>query len=417
EGLGAIATGWVRRTFVDPEFTFTFIGFEWLQPLPGNGMYFYFVLMAVTGVFIALGYYYRVAAFTFAIMWTSVYLMQKSHYNNHYYLMVLLGWIMFALPAHRRFSLDVKYGRIPKSETCPRICIKLFVVEVALVYIVASLNKIYPDWMAAEPIALWFGMKRALPVIGEYLQPEWLHRFIAYGGILYDGLIIPLLLFRQTRKIGLFLSIFFNLFNSIVFQIGIFPYLMIAFSLFFYAPEQISRFFFRKRIPAKEKVFKGSPVTRKIAYYGFIFFMVFQVFLSVRHHLFYGNVHWTEEGHRMAWQMMLRAKSGYGKFYVVDNRTGEREEIRLRDKMSTKQAKKLAYQPDMIWQFSRRLEKEYREKGWNDFSVYYEGKVRLNKGEYGNLIDPEVDLLTVKWERFSHSEWITPFPPERKANN
>ena len=39
EAVGAILTGWVRKTLVEPEFTFSFIGFEWLQPLPGNGMY------------------------------------------------------------------------------------------------------------------------------------------------------------------------------------------------------------------------------------------------------------------------------------------------------------------------------------------------------------------------------------------
>ena len=30
ESFGAILTGWVRRTLVEPEFTFTIIGFEWL---------------------------------------------------------------------------------------------------------------------------------------------------------------------------------------------------------------------------------------------------------------------------------------------------------------------------------------------------------------------------------------------------
>ena len=45
EGFGAIATGWVRRVMIEPQFTFNFIGFEFLQPLPGNGMYFYFTLI------------------------------------------------------------------------------------------------------------------------------------------------------------------------------------------------------------------------------------------------------------------------------------------------------------------------------------------------------------------------------------
>lgn len=414
ESLGAILTGWVRRAFIEPEFTFSFIGFEWLQPLPGDGMYYYYILMAFAGLSIALGYYYRAGALVFAILWTGVYLMQKSHYNNHYYLLVLLSWIMVIMPAHKRLSLDVKFGRIVKSETCARICIKFFVVEVAMVYIIASLNKVYSGWLAAEPISIWFKMKRNLPIIGDLLQSEWMHQFVAYGGILYDGLIIPLLLFKKTRKFGLLLSIFFNLFNSAVFQIGIFPYLMIAFSLFFYQPEQISRFFFRKRLPANEKVFQGSAALRKLIYYSFIFLMVFQVFLSVRHHLFKGNVHWTEEGHRMAWQMMLRSKSGYGHYEIVNNLTKDREEVDPKKRMSRKQAARLSYQPDMTWQYSRRLQKEYAAKGWTDISIYFNGKVKLNKRPSAPLIDPKVDLLKVDWERFKHSDWINPYPPERE---
>ena len=38
ESVGAIFTGWIKRTLVDPEFTFNFIGLDFLQPLPGNGM-------------------------------------------------------------------------------------------------------------------------------------------------------------------------------------------------------------------------------------------------------------------------------------------------------------------------------------------------------------------------------------------
>jgi vitamin K-dependent gamma-carboxylase len=36
ETWGAIAVGWVKQVYLDPPlFTFNFIGFEFLQPLPG----------------------------------------------------------------------------------------------------------------------------------------------------------------------------------------------------------------------------------------------------------------------------------------------------------------------------------------------------------------------------------------------
>ena len=47
EAFGAIATGWVKKVLIDPKFTFNFIGFDFLQPLPGNGMYYYFIAMGI----------------------------------------------------------------------------------------------------------------------------------------------------------------------------------------------------------------------------------------------------------------------------------------------------------------------------------------------------------------------------------
>ena len=91
ESVGAVLSGWISRTLVEPDFTFSFIGFEWLQPLPGNWMYAYYIVMGLMGLFIMLGYKYRMSMFAFAIMWTATYLMQKSSYNNHYYLLMLLS--------------------------------------------------------------------------------------------------------------------------------------------------------------------------------------------------------------------------------------------------------------------------------------------------------------------------------------
>ena len=110
ESWGAIATGWVRRVLVEPKFTFNFIGFEFLQPLPGNGMYWYFGLMGVCGLGVMLGYRYRASMIGFTVLWAGVYLMQKSAYNNHYYLLFLINILMCFVPANKNLSLDVKLG-------------------------------------------------------------------------------------------------------------------------------------------------------------------------------------------------------------------------------------------------------------------------------------------------------------------
>src|SRR5690606_7797823 len=115
EAFGALLTGWVRVNLVEPPFTFNFIGFNFLQNLQGPAMYYYFIIMGIFGVFVMLGYKYRFSMFAYAIMWTAVYLMQKSSYNNHYYLMMLLCWIMAFLPANRWFSLDARQNPAIKS--------------------------------------------------------------------------------------------------------------------------------------------------------------------------------------------------------------------------------------------------------------------------------------------------------------
>ena len=94
ESIGAIFTGWIKRTLIDPDFTFSFIGFEWLQPLPGNGMYFYYVIMGILGLCIMVGYKYLWSTILFTILWAGVYFMQKASYNNHYYLLILLSGLM-----------------------------------------------------------------------------------------------------------------------------------------------------------------------------------------------------------------------------------------------------------------------------------------------------------------------------------
>jgi len=94
ECFGAILTGWVKRNLVTPKFTFPFIDFEWLQFFTGPGMYAYFTIMGLLGICIALGYKYRFSISAFTFLWTAVYLMQKTAYNNHYYLLILISLLM-----------------------------------------------------------------------------------------------------------------------------------------------------------------------------------------------------------------------------------------------------------------------------------------------------------------------------------
>lgn len=406
ECYGAIFTGWVKNVLIDPKFTFSFIGFEWLQPLPGNGMYFYFLLMGTLGLCIALGYRYRLASFAFLLMWSAVYLMQKSAYNNHYYLLVLIAAFMAVFPAHKSCSLDVKMHPSLRTEAMYSYIKWIVVAQLFLVYTFASIAKLYGDWLDFRVIAHLMQKKSEYFLIGELLQKPLVHTVIGVFGIVFDFLIIPSLLWKRTRKYAFLVSIFFHLFNSIVFQIGIFPYLSLAFSVFFFEPETIRSLFLKKKKPYS--MAKTLVPSRKNIILGVLaaYFLI-QLALPLRHHFIQDDVLWTEEGHRMSWRMMLRSRAGQTDFYVVDKISREENRVQLNAYLTEKQIAKVSSYPDFIWQFAQYLKKQKSEEG-KEVAVYVHSEVGINGKTPRKFIDPKTDLASVPWHHFKHNEWILP---------
>lgn len=410
EGFGAIATGWVRRTMVEPEFTFNFIGFEFLQPLPGNWMYFYFTLMGCFGIMVMLGYKYRLSMAAYAIMWTSVYLMQKTSYNNHYYLMMLLCWIMVFLPANRWLSMDAKANPGIRSTSMPNWVRLLVISLLFIVYTYASVAKWYPDWLNATAPGLLMKNKSHFWLIGEALQQKWVHWCIAYVGILFDLLIVPLLLWRKTRMAAFIVSLGFHLFNSFVFHIGIFPYMSIAFSLFFFSPETLI-----KRFLPKKPLYTSAELIRP-AHYWLItlslgIFLLIQAALPLRHHFFTDDVLWTEEGHRLSWRMMLRIRKGILTVWVEDKQTGKRERYNYGAMLTDKQTRNVQTKPDLMWQLAQRIKMIEAEKG-REVAVFMDSRVKVNDSDLYRFIDFKVDLAGVPWQAFRHHDWILPSPKD-----
>lgn len=147
----------------------------------------------------------------------------------------------------------------------------------------------------------------------------------------------------------------------------------------------------------------------KWATYALVLYLLVQVALPLRHWFIPGNVNWTEEGHKYSWRMMLRSKSGSGRYLVKDQKSGKQEWVYPREYLTNKQYRKVAAFPDMTWQFAQRLKAMYEEKGWEEVAVYAHFKVSLNGNPKHDLVDTEVDLTKVKWNFFGHANWkITP---------
>ncbi len=400
ECWGAIFTGWVQSVFLYTPYTFTFIGFEFLEVLHGPWMHGYYALMGALGIGIALGTRYRFFIISAAFMWTAVYLAQKCHYNNHYFLMVLVLWIMSILPADQTYTLK-KYS----EPFIPVWALRILQIQVAIVYFYAVIAKLNIDWLDGSTSALLLSQKAPIELLQPLFTSRWFHLFIAYMGIFYDAAIIPLLLFKRTRLLAWILSIFFHLTNLIVFHIGSFPFMALAFNVLFFNPERLAYFFNRKQ-EVRERISLPFEMNKMLKF-GLAVYVVLQMGIPLRHFFYPGFVYWNEEGHRMSWQMMSRSKKGYAYFKVHYPKTNKSIIIHPRDVLAPHQASDVFKYPDIIWQFSQKLK---ALNAGEEVEIFCISQVSLNGRPSKNIVDPTVNLANVEWNHQRHSTWITTTP-------
>jgi hypothetical protein len=413
--------GWVTTQLSRPLTHFSYYGFEWVKPLPEAWMYALFALMCVASLAIALGWYYRVFTVIFFLAFTYVELIDITYYLNHYYFVSIVSFLLIFVPANRSFSLDV--ARKPELLTAkvPAWTIGIFMLQIAIVYIYAGLAKINEDWLIhALPLAIWLPAQSSLPVIGFLFEYDWTPYLFSWAGMLFDTLIIFFLIWKKTRVMAYLAVVIFHTITGILFQIGVFPVLMIMGVTIFFSEKwhehlirkiagllNISDTFAAARAKCYAKLsvtFKKSVVTPVI-----ILFFIFQLIFPWRYILYPGDLFWTEEGYRFSWRVMLMEKAGTAVFYVRDRATGKEGAVINSEFLNAHQEKQMAMQPDLILQFAHFLKSYYEKQGVNDPAVRAEVWVTLNARPAQLLIDPQIDLTQYE-DGWAHKDWILPSP-------
>ena len=382
--------GRIGRYWIEPEFHFGYFGFDWVAPWAGDGMYWHFLGLGLLALLITFRLFYRVAAALFFVGFSYVFLLEQARYLNHAYLVCLVSLLMAVVPAHRAGSLDARYGFCRRSDTVPAWCLWLLRFQIGAVYFFGGVAKINADWLAGEPMRTWLQRRTDYPLIGFLFGEEEVVMAMTYGGLFFDLLIVPLLMWRRTRVAGFAGVLFFNFTNAVVFHIGIFPWLAIALSTMFFAPGWPRRYMVLREEHAEAPV--GAARCSRAVLVFLVVYVSWQLFLPLRHWLYPGNVSWTEEGHLYAWHMKLRSKSGRAKFYVMDE-TGDEFKVSPRDYLTSRQRRKMATRPDMIHQFALYLGERLRAEGKPVVSIRVEAKVSLNGRRRQYLVDPDVNLL------------------------
>lgn len=405
-----LAYGWYRYYWVEPEFHFTYPGFDWVRPASEAGLVCVLLALHTSGLLLAAGVLSRLAALVCGLGWAYLFLLDQMTYLNHMYLICLLCLLMAVAPAHRTLSLQnlAQPGR--GVDRVPAWGPGLLAVYVAVVYFFAGVAKLNPDWLRAQPMLVWLEAHRDAEPLGPLVAHDATAWILSYGGLLFDLLVGPLLLWRRSRRLVLPVVLAFHAANAFLFEIGVFPWMMMGGCVLFLDPARVRRALgaLAPRLGASAVTAAAPRLPARLAVMGFLLvFGAVQLGLPLRHLAYPGDPSWTEEGHRFAWHMKLRTKAGRVRYRVEDLDTGEVRSIDPRDALSSRQYRKMRGTPDMIWLYARHLADRAAAEG-RRVAVYADSQAGLNGRPYEALVDPAVDLARAPRAVWGHAEWILP---------
>jgi len=410
-----VAYDWIDAQWIRPAFHFTYYGLDWVRPWPGDGMHHHFHALGVLALCILLGLAYRVAAPLFCLGFSYVFLLDQTTYLNHFYLICLISFLLVFVPAHRAFSIDAWLRPGIRSQTTPAWTLWLMRAQLAIPYFYGGLTKLNGDWLRGEPMRGWLAHETDFPVIGSLFTEEWVVYLASYGGLLFDLLIVPGLLWRRTCLLAFALATAFHVTNSRLFDIGIFPWFMIAATTLFFRPDwprhALSWFGLRRAVrPARHPVaparamFRGS---KAIVAVLLCVYLLFQLLFPLRHLLYPGRASWSEEGLRFAWFMKAYWKESHARFLATDPERERTWEIDPFDYLTPHQAQIMRRQPDMVLQFAHHVARDLRRAGHEQIQVRVKIAASLNGRKPQWMIDPTVDLAAQPRSLLPAS-WIRP---------
>ncbi len=253
---------WVERYYTGKDFYFKYWPFTFVDPLPEPWIQLVFYATGLAAVFVVIGLFYRASATALFLGLSYIFLLEKARYLNHFYLIVLIAFLLIWLPANRSFSVDARRKPSIRSETTPAWALWLVRFQVGVPYFFGGIGKLNGDWLQGEPLRAWLADRTDFPLIGSLFTHEPVVWVMTYAALLLDLFVVFALLNRRTRLAAFTAAIAFHLMNSRLFGIGVFPWTMIAGTVMFFDPS------WPRLVIAdlKERVYR--PVTRIFGLYA-----------------------------------------------------------------------------------------------------------------------------------------------------
>ncbi len=107
----------------------------------------------------------------------------------------------------------------------------------------------------------------------------------------------------------------------------------------------------------------------------------------------------------LAWRVMLTEKVGFVQYRVRDLETGQAWLVNPDSYLTPLQTERMAFQPDMILQTAHFIADDFARRGHPDVVVNADAFVAFNGRPNARLIEPGVDLASVR-PGLAPKQWI-----------
>ena len=408
---------WIDDLYIKQNFHFKYEWFSWVDSIPGNGMYVVFIVMFFCALFIALGLFYKLSITLFFLLYTYVFLIDQAYYNNHFYLIAIFSFLMIFTPLNHSWSLDCFRGAIEHKNKFPAIWLWLMRFPMTMVYVYGAIAKMESDWLSGKSTRELLGKANEGTILEPLMNFEWMPVFYAWSGMFFDLLVPFAVLWKRTRVPAFITAILFHSHNYFVFPIGVFPLLSLALTVMYFEPEfprkmiplvlkeYFNKIYSKVKIDNNEKTILWPHQWSIALLTGFI---ICQLLIPFRHHLYPGETNWHEVGHYFSWRMMLRQKNIEIKFDITHPDTGETRYAPLDDYLNSSQIRSFAGNPGMNLQFAHHLKELVEMNGGFTPIITARIYVSLNGRRMEKLISESLNLATIpKFE--SAYVWVEPF--------
>ncbi len=354
--------------------------------------------MAYVGAcLLAVGILPRIGAGMFLAGFGYLFLIDISFYNNHYYLWCLIAFL-FLFVNHRNLVSPWKLFSVEsKSMEIEARSYIHFGLLISIVYFYGGVAKLNTDWLQGYPMRLMTESK-------NYPAPEFLGFFFSYFGLIFDLAIGFLLWIIPKNKLLIVAYFGFHISNYFLFNIGEFPLVMMAAWLLFPVISTLPKSQIWVEI---KSVFKVKSMTRGIV----ASFFIIQLVYPLRPILNPMQTTWTHQGYNFTWRMMLNNyQPHYFQFLVTFPESSMNYHVDFEKLLTYRQFYHAYHDPFMIWTLAQKLKKDATNKyKINNVNVFCRSFVQLNQHAPQELINPEFDLCTVKFNHFGNNEFILKF--------